>query len=59
MEKNIEVILKHFNISNSEDWKVKEAFASEEVYFAAYYNKTKVDFILIEDLEPYLRNKVE
>lgn len=55
IENNLAAILRHFKIDNSEDWKVKEAFVSEEIYFAAFYNKTKVDFVLIEELPAYLK----
>jgi hypothetical protein len=56
IENNIQVILKHFNVIDLTEWKVREAFVSEEVYFAAYYNKINVDFILIDNLGQYLSN---
>lgn len=55
--KNIDKILTHFGVSKSVDWKVTEAFISEETYFAGYYNEIRVDFILVENFENYLLNK--
>jgi len=50
---NIEEVLTHFEIQNSEEWVVKKAFVVNKVYPSAFSNGG-LDFILLQDLSSYL-----
>jgi hypothetical protein len=54
VENNLQAILIYFKQNDFLNWKVKEAFITNNKHFAAYYIDTKVDFIEIEDMNRYL-----
>lgn len=56
IRKNLKVILEHFDISEIDEWKVKEGFITTTVHFAAFYQEHKVDFVLFKELERFLNN---
>jgi len=53
---HLKEILKYFNIYDNKDWKLRKAFVVKINYPIAYSTKYNIDFVLIKDLEAYLKN---
>lgn len=54
ISQNLHVVLQHFGIEDSFDWKVKEGFIVNNVHYAEFYTDLKVDFVDVNQLEEYL-----
>ena len=54
IEKNLEVVLKHFSIEGSTDITIKKGFIIKETIQHAYKKGNDVDFVLKRDLGKYL-----
>lgn len=53
IEENITEIFKHFNIEDTNNWRIKKGFIVNVLYVSAFYEE-KVDFILLDDLAEYI-----
>ncbi|MGP2657856.1 hypothetical protein ACOJTA_12535 [Malaciobacter sp. WC5094] len=52
---NLDKVLEYFKLENDGNWNIKKGFVVNTLYFSAFYEE-KVDFILLDDLEEYLKN---
>ncbi len=57
VEENIALVLQYFGVADPTDYSVKELFVTHELQFAAFYNKTKIDFVLINELPVFILEK--
>lgn len=56
IEKQLEVILNHYNITGTENWKVIPLLVSNPVYYSPFKKNNKIRYKLLNELEEYLRN---
>lgn len=58
VSQNIRAFIKYFKCDEIEcdKWLIKEAFIVDDILFAAYHKEYRVDFILLDELDTYLRN---
>lgn len=53
---NIEEVLEYFKIKDYDGWTTQAAFIVSQVYPSAYYHKKAAEFIILDNIEKYLKS---